>query len=215
MAEEIFKTEYDVTKKSKIRRFYESNKILIYSFIFAVVISLGSFSFYLENKEKKKILLSDNYLQAKIYLEDGQKNEALNILKENIYANDSTYSVLSFFLILSQNLIIDDKEISNLFNHVLKNNNFSNENRSLLIYKKIVFESNYLNESELLEAANPLLNSETAWRPHALILLGDYFMSKGANIKAIDFYQKILTIKNLNINFYNHARSQLEIISNE
>ena len=215
MAEEIFKTEYDVTKKSKIRRFYESNKILIYSFIFAVVISLGSFSFYLENKEKKKILLSDNYLQAKIYLEDGQKNEALNILKENIYANDSTYSVLSFFLILSQNLIIDDKEISNLFNHVLKNNNFSNENRSLLIYKKIVFESNYLDESELLEAANPLLNSETAWRPHILILLGDYFMSKGANIKAIDFYQKILTIKNLNINFYNHARSQLEIISNE
>ena len=102
-----------------------------------------------------------------------------------------------------------------MFNHVLKNNNFSKENRSLLIYKKIEFESNYLNESELLEAANPLLNSETSWRPHTLILLGDYFMSKGSNIKAIDFYQKILTIKNLNINFYNHARSQLEIISNE
>ena len=92
MTEKLFETGYDVTKRSKIRRFYESNKILIYSFVFLLVVSLVAFSFYLESKEKKRILLSENYLQAKIYLEAGRKNEALNILKENVFANDSSFT---------------------------------------------------------------------------------------------------------------------------
>ena len=39
--------------------------------------------------------------------------------------------------------------------------------------------------------------------------------SKGENIKAIEFYQKIFTMNNLHKDLYNHARSQLTIISNE
>ena len=30
----------------------------------------------------------------------------------------------------------------------------------------------------LLETVKPLINSETVWKPHALLLLGDYFASK-------------------------------------
>ena len=54
MAENLFETQYNVTKKSKLIKFYESNKILIFSFVSIVVIVLASFSFYLENKEKKR-----------------------------------------------------------------------------------------------------------------------------------------------------------------
>ena len=82
MTENLFEARYDVTKKSKLKKFYESNKIFIFSFIFILVISFSTFSFYLEGKEKKKVLLSENYLQAKIYLESGNKNKALDILKE-------------------------------------------------------------------------------------------------------------------------------------
>ena len=67
----------------------------------------------------------------------------------------------------------------------------------------------------MLESIRPLLNSETSWKPHGLLLLGDYFASKGENIKAIEFYQKIFIIKNLNRDIYEYAQSQLEIISNE
>ena len=66
--------------------------------------------FNLESQKKEKISLSENYVQAKIYLEDGNKSEAINMLKEVIYANDSTYSTLSFFLIINQNLIDDYAE---------------------------------------------------------------------------------------------------------
>ena len=215
MSENFFEAQYDVTKKSKIKKFYESNKILIFSSILILIISFGSLSFYLESKESKKILLSENYVQAKFYLENGNKSEALNTLKKVIFANDSTYSTLSFFLILNQNLISDYKEISILYDHLLENNKFEKELRNLLIYKKALFISNSIIESELLETIKPLLNTDTLWKPHALLLLGDYFMSMGENIKAIEFYQQILSINNLHKDLYNQAKSQLVIITHE
>ena len=215
MAENFFEAQYDVTKKSKIKKFYESNKILIFSSILILIISFGSLSFYLESKESKKILLSENYVQAKFYLENGNKSEALNTLKKVIFANDTTYSTLSFFLILNQNLISDYKEISILYDHLLENNKFEKELRNLLIYKKALFISNSIIESELLETIKPLLNTDTLWKPHALLLLGDYFMSMGENIKAIEFYQQILSINNLHKDLYNQAKSQLVIITHE
>ena len=215
MTENLFEAQYDLTKKSKLKRFYESNKIIIFSLIFILVILYGSFSFYLVNKEKKKILLSENYIQAKIYLEEGDKNKAINLLKEVIFANDPTYSSLSLFLAMNQNLITDYKELSDMFDHLIENNKFSKEVRNLLIYKKALLNSNFANESELLESIRPLLNTETLWKPHGLILLGDYFVSKGEHMKAKEFYQKIFTIKNLQKDFYLHASLQLALISNE
>ena len=215
MAENLFEAQYDLTKKSRIKKFYESNKIFIFSFILILIILFGSLSFYLENQERKKILLSENYIQAKIYLENGNKNEALNTLKKVIFANDSTYSTLSFFLILNQNLISDYKEISALYDHLLENNNFEKELRNLLIYKKSLFSSNSVSETELLETIKPLLNTDTLWKPHALLLLGDYFMSKGENIKSREFYQQILSMNNLHKDLYDQAKSQLVIINHE
>ena len=215
MNENLFEAKYDITKQSRLKRFYESNKILIFSSIFILVIFIGSFNFYLTNKEKKKILLSENYVQAKIYLENGNKNKATSILKKVIFANDSTYSSLCFFLILNENLVTDHKELSILFNHLLDNNKFEKEIKNLLIYKKALFNSNFISESELLEDIKPLLNTETLWKPHALLLVGDYFLSKKEYIKATEFYTQILLIKNLQKYFYEQARSKLVFISND
>jgi len=215
MTENIFEAQYDLTKKSRIKKFYESNKIFIFSLIVILIILFVSLSFYLENQERKKILLSENYIQAKIYLENGNNTEALNTLKKVIFANDSTYSTLSFFLILNQNLISDYKEITALYDHLLENNNFEKELRNLLIYKKSLFSSNFVSETELLVTIKPLLNKDTLWKPHALLLLGDYFMSKGENIKSREFYQQILSMNNLHKDLYDQAKSQLAIINHD
>ena len=98
MDENLFETKYDLTKKSKLLAFYESNKILIYSLLATFVIIVAIYAFYQQHKEKKKISLSENYIQAKIYLDDGRKAEATEILKNVIFSNDPTYSTLSFFL---------------------------------------------------------------------------------------------------------------------
>ena len=215
MSENLFEAQYDVTKKTRLVKFYQSYKILIFSFVFIIIITLGSFSFYIENKENKKILLSENYLDAKIYLNNGDKDRATKILKEMVFENSKIYSTLSLFLILNQNLITDYEELNILFEHLLSSNKFSKEERNLLIYKKALFNSSLVDESALIESLKPILNKESFWQAHALLLLGDYFMSKGESIKAIEFYQKIFTISNLHHDIYNHARFQLALISNE
>ena len=215
MNENLFETQYDVTKKSKLKKFYEENKILIFSVILILIIAIASVSFYSETKEKKKILLSDNYLAAKVYLENGDRNKVKNILKTIIFANDSTYSTLSLFLILNENLIVDQGELSNLFDHVLENNKFEKEVKNLIIFKKALFQSNFVSELELLDTVKPLISTETVWKPHALLLLGDYFASKKEYLKAKEFYVQILSLKNLHKELYNHARSQLIFITND
>ena len=215
MADNLFEAQYDLTKKSKIKRFYESNKIFIVSSLIILVIIFGAISFYLEKKETKKILLSENYIQAKIYLENGNKSQAIDTLKKIIFSNDSTYSTLSLFLMLNLDLINDRKEILALYDHLLENNKYEKELKNLLIYKKTLFNSDYVTESELLETIKPLINKETVWKSHALLLLGDYFMSKGENIKAIEFYQQILSTNNLNKDLYDQVRSQMSSISHE
>jgi len=215
MNENLFETQYDVTKKSKLKKFYEVNKILIFSVILILIIAIASVSFYSETKENKKILLSDNYLAAKVYLENGDRNKVKNILKTIIFANDSTYSTLSLFLILNENLIVDQEELSNLFDHVLENNKFEKEVKNLIIFKKALFQSNFVSELELLDTVKPLISTETVWKPHALLLLGDYFASKKEYIKAKEFYVQILSLKNLHKELYYQARSQLIFITND
>ena len=215
MNENLFETQYNVTKKSKLKKFYEVNKTSIFSVILILIIAIASISFYSETKEKKKILLSDNYLTAKVYLENGDKNKAKSALKTVIFENDSTYSTLSLFLILNENLIIDQGELSNLFDHVLENNKFEKEIKNLIIFKKALFQSNFVNESEMLEVTKPLISTETVWKPHALLLLGDYFTSKKEYLKAKEFYIQILSLKNLHKELYSQAESQLILITND
>ena len=125
MIEKPFQQQSDSTFKSKIKNLYFKNKIKFYSTLIILVISLSSFSIYLENKDKKKFELSGNYIQAKIFLEAENNDTATNILKEIILADDSTYSPLALFLIIEQDLIDNELELISLFDHLIKNNKFS------------------------------------------------------------------------------------------
>ena len=88
-------------------------------------------NFYFENQKKKEILLSENYIQAKVYIERGNKVKAKDVLMDLILSNNSTYSILSLFLVLDQNLITDHKVISGLFDHLIENNEFEKEIKNL------------------------------------------------------------------------------------
>ena len=215
MNENLFETQHDLKSKSKLRIFYEKNIILIFSTVLIIIIIVGSFGFYSTLKEQKKTFLAESYIDAKIYLANNDKNTAKNILKEIIYANDSTYSTLSFFLILNQKLIKEQEELSNLFDYVIENNIFEKEEKNLIIFKKALFQSNFIDESELLEVLKPLINTDTAWKPHALLLLGDYFVSRKEYIKAKEFYMQILSLKNINRELYDQANSRLVLIIND
>ena len=116
---------------------------------------------------------------------------------------------------MNQKLITDYKEISSLFDHLISNNKFEKEVGNLLIYKKTLFDSDFIDESSLLEKIKPLLNEETVWKPHALLLLADFFTSKGEYLKAKEFYLQTLSISNLQKNLYEYASTQLILIAND
>jgi tetratricopeptide (TPR) repeat protein len=162
-----------------------------------------------ESNKSKRIALADNYIEAKVYLANNDKEKAKSILEKIIFSNDSTYSTLSLFLYLNENLTTDQEKLVGLFNQVLENNKFEKEVKDLVIFKKALIQSNFVNESKLLETVNPIIKEETIWKPHALLLVGDYYASNKEYLKAKEFYKQILSIKNLHKNLYLHAQSQL------
>ena len=210
---DIIEAQYDVTKKSRIKRFYESNKIIIFSAIFFILISIISVGFYFNYKEKKNFLLSEKYVQARIYIEKGKKNEATDLLKELIFSNNTTYSSLSLFIIIDQKLITNNEELSKLFDYLLDNNKFKKEIKNMLIYKRALLRSEFITESELIEEVQPLLNNNSIWKSHTLLLLGDYFASKGEYYKAKQFYMEILSIKDVQKDLFELVKSKLTFIS--
>jgi predicted negative regulator of RcsB-dependent stress response len=215
MNENYLNDQYDINKQSKIKIFYDSNKKIIIITLSLIIFSGLSLSFYSDYKQKSKIEISENYINAKIFLENKNEGEALKILKEVIFSNDRTYSSLSLFMIINENLIKDSLELNILINHILLNNAYDSEIKNLLIYKKALLNAETIKESDLLDALMPILNSESLWKSHALFLLGDYFLSNSDYNKAKEFYAKILTIQNLKNGDYQKARLKLEIISND
>ncbi len=215
MDENLIHNEIQLTKKEKIVNFYKKNKILIFSSLSLIFIIVVIIIFYLELQEKKKNLIAQNYVSAKLYLEKNERTKAKNILKEIVFSDNDIYSSLSFFIILNENLIINKKEKLDLFEHIIKNNSFNNEIKDLIIFKKALYESDFIQELDLVNALNPILNSDSIWKPHALLLLGDYFYSKNEYNKAKEFYSKILELKNINDTFYNQSKSQLTLMMND
>ena len=215
MNENLIHTEKQSNVRNKMLKFYGNNKVLIFSFLAFFIVFAVIFTFYVETNEKKSKVIAENYITAKIYLENNERDKAKNILKEIVFTNNSTYSTLSFFLLLNEDLISDKNEKINLFEYVLNNNRFDKETKNLIIFKKALFESNFVSESDLLMSLKPLINENTIWKPHALLLLGDFFYSKKEFQKAKEFYSQILLLKNINQQFYNQARIQLALMLND
>ena len=93
MENNLYEAKYDITKKTKLRKFYESNKILIYLVIFILIVLFIGSNYYLINKNKKRELLSENYIQAKIL--DQKEIPKLSYL--NSFLNECLSSILDWY----------------------------------------------------------------------------------------------------------------------
>ena len=117
---------------------------------------------------------------------------------EIIFKKDTTYSPLSLYFIIDNNLVVELDEINNFFDVIINETPLEKEIKNLLIYKKGLINADNSDEAFLLDVLNPLINSKSIWKSHALYLVAEYFYSKNEKQKAKDFYQKIITIENAN-----------------
>ena len=184
------------TRNEKIKSFLINNKkSLIFGFSTILILIIV----YLAMKEIKlqnKIKLADQYNTTIMNFKIEDKQTTVDQLVKLINKNDTTYSPLALYFIIDNNLIDNVNEVNILFNELINETNLDKEIKNLVIYKKGLFNSEFLSENDLLQILNPIINSESIWKSHSLYLIAEYFYSKGQMEKAKEFFNQIILLPN-------------------
>ena len=198
------------SRNNKIKNFIINNKNKIISsiiIILIVIISFYSFDKYQINKKKK---ISDDFNLATIEYSENLKNKTLNKLIDIINEKDPTYSPLSLYFIIDNKLISDQDQINGFFDVLINHTPLDNEINNLVIYKKALYNADQFSEGDLLDTLNPLINSQSVWKSHALYLIAEYFYAKEQNQKAKEFFNQIISSENPNPDIRLQAEKRLK-----
>ena len=197
------------TRNERVRNFFVKNKskiILILLAILIVLIAAYSFDKY---KTNQKIEISNKFNSTTLMHSDKNKERTIKNLVEIINKKDPTYSPLSLYFILDKKLISDRVKINEYFDLLIENTLLDKEINNLVIYKKALFNADQAQESDLLNILNPLINSESVWRSHALYLMAEFFYSKDQKQKSKEFFNQIISLENPNSDIKLQAEKRL------
>ena len=186
------------TRNEKIKNFFINHmKSIIVGFSIILIIIIGYLSIK-EMKERNKIKLANQFNIITINFKKEDKQTTIDQLINLINENDATYSPLALYFLIDNNLTNDNNEINGLFDEIINKTKLDEEIKNLIIYKKALFNSDFLTENDLLKILNPIINSESVWKSHSLYLIAEYFYSKNQNEKAKEFFNQILQLPNAN-----------------
>ena len=197
------------TRNEKIKNFFVNNKsTLISGIIILIIIIIGVFSYDKYSIAKKKDI-SDQFNSITIDFSEKTKEKTTNSLIEIINKKDPTYSPLSLYFIIDNNLISDQSKINSLFDILIKDTSLATEINNLIIYKKALYNADNLQESDLLNMLNPLINSKSVWKSHSLYLMAEYFYANSQKQKAKEFFNQIISLENSNPDIRLQAEKRL------
>jgi hypothetical protein len=197
------------TRNEKVRNFFIKNKVKIISILLTTVIVLiGAYSFD-KYKNNQKIEISDKFNSTTLTYSENTKDNTVKNLVEIINRKDPTYSPLSLYFIIDNKLISDQRELNSYFDILIKNTSLDEEIKNLVIYKKALFNADEVEEGVLLNILNPLINSKSVWKSHALYLMAEYFYSKDQKQKAKEFFNQIISLENSNSDIKLEAEKRL------
>ena len=208
-----FKMDEDIeiinqnTRKLLIKNFFKKNyKKILFLFSFLIFIIIFYFGFKeLQDKKKNKIAEKFNNIIFDKKLTD--KNDIKSKMIQIVNAKDNTYSILALYYLIDNKLLDNQNEINKLFDLVILISN--KEDKNLIIYKKALYNSDKLSDNEILSILQPIINSDSIWKQHALLLMADlYFSSKQFN-KSREFLNKILNLEISNQNIKTDVQKRL------
>ena len=197
------------TRNEKIKEFLIFNKKKIIFFLVSFLIILIVFFGFNEYKNKKKKDISNFYNSTIIEYSKGNTKQTVQDLIEIVKKKDSTYSPLSLYFIIDNNLISDKNEINYLFDIIINKTSLDPEIKYLVIYKKSLYNADQIGENELIKLLNPIINSKSIWKSHALYLLAEYFYSKNEKQKSKEFFSQIVSLENANSDLKRESQKRL------
>tara|TARA_B100001063_G_C16681130_1_gene511805 strand:+ start:30 stop:674 length:645 start_codon:yes stop_codon:yes gene_type:complete len=197
------------TRNEKIKNFFIENKKLLISLVIILILTILGFYSYQIYKEDHLRKISDKFNSAVIDYKNGDKNKTTLLMKEVVTDKNSTYSPLALYFLIDNDLIKDLKEINSLFDVLIKETSLDLEIKNLIIYKKALFNADYVDEKDLLDIVKPLINSNSVWKSHTLYLVAEYFYSKNEKQKSIEFFNQILNIEDANQDIIKETQKRL------
>jgi predicted negative regulator of RcsB-dependent stress response len=197
------------TRNEKIINFFVNNTKKIIIVISVIVLIIFGYFIYEDLKKKNKIKLANKYNLAIIKFVSGDKIKVENELIDIVNKKDKTYSPLALYFLIDNNIINENNKINELFDIVINETSLEEEIKNLVIYKKALFNSDFESENNLIQILNPVINSDSAWKSHALYLMAEYFYYKNQRQKSKEFFNKIMTLENSNQNIKIESQKRL------
>jgi len=197
------------TRSEKIKNFYLNNKKKIFSLILVIIFLTFGYFFFQDLKKKEKIELADKFYSASIKFIEGDRKNIENNFIDIVKSKDKTYSPLALFFLIDNKIISSNEKINELFDIIINDSGLDKKTKKLIIYKKGLFNSDFETENNLLNILNPVINSESIWKSHALYLLAEFFYSKKELEKSKEFFMQILDLENANSNIKLQAQKRI------
>ena len=197
------------TRKEKIKNFLFDNKKKLIIFFVVIILTVVLFFGYGEFIKIQNKKISNLYYSTTISFDKNNKKKTAENLIKIINKKDSTYSPLSLYFILDNQLINDRNQINDLFEILINKTSLNKEIKNLIIYKKGLYNADQISENELLNILNPIIKTKSVWNSHALYLLAEYFYSKNQKQKSKEFFSQIINLKNPNPDIVVEAQKRL------
>lgn len=185
------------TRNEYIKNFFKKNfkKLLFIISIFLLI--LLSFFIYESLKKNKRYTLAKKYNDIIINNKNYTSPYIIENLKFIIDKKDKVYSPLALYYLLDNNYINSQNDINLLFDKIISIKQ-SNEKKHLIIFKKALFNLDNFTENQMLETLSPVINSDSVWKAHGLLLMAEFYLDKKEFIKSKEFFTKVGEIENLN-----------------
>tara|TARA_S200000501_G_C20807366_1_gene736784 strand:+ start:105 stop:749 length:645 start_codon:yes stop_codon:yes gene_type:complete len=197
------------TRNERIKNFFITNKNKLIFILLFIILGLFGFFGYEEFKKRKLISISNEYNSIILKYDENNKEISISKLVNLVNKGDPTYSPLSLYFIIDNKLIQSKEEINKLFNILIKKTPLEKEIKNLVILKKAFLNADHYEEVEMLNLLNPVINSDSVWKSHALNLMAEFFYFKNQNQKAKEFFNQIISLEESNPDIKKQAQKRL------
>tara|TARA_B100001029_G_scaffold18518_1_gene12310 strand:- start:100 stop:744 length:645 start_codon:yes stop_codon:yes gene_type:complete len=197
------------TRNQKIKDFFVKFKKHIIFSLCAILLLIFAYFIYVDIQKKNRIKISEKYNQATTEFYSGNKIDIEKELEEIIKLKDKTYSPLSLYFLLENEIITENDKINKFFDILIEETDLEKEIKNLIIYKKALFNSEFESENNLIKILNPIINSDSIWKSHALYLMAEFFYFKNEKQKSKEFFEKIISDEKSNLSIKKQVQKRL------